>query len=290
MNFLGRLRERRLTVLRFAFAAVAACAVALAGCANVPGREGRGQTPQNIIIMFADGAAPTQWDFGRYSSKVLRKQPFVTTDVVFRQGAVGLLVTSPAEAYVTDSAAAGSAMATGFKANNGAVAVTPDGKPVQTVMEAAKAKGKRTGLVTTATIYDATPAAFSIHAKSRRDSQALVDQFLPLEPDVLMGGGADYFLPAGVPGGKRKDGRDCPYSLAMTRGALSLRGGSSGARGDEAIPCRLCVIARSAATKQSRPSLRGCHACPTALVVPRDCFASLAMTRKADGCAHPRSQ
>ena len=31
-------------------------------------------------------------------------------------------------------------------------------------------KGKRIGLVTTATIYDATPAAFSIHAKSRRDS------------------------------------------------------------------------------------------------------------------------
>jgi alkaline phosphatase len=36
----------------------------------------------------------------------------------------------------------------------------------------------------------------------------LVDQFPPLEPDVLMGGGADYFLPATVPGGKRKDGKD----------------------------------------------------------------------------------
>lgn len=99
-------------------------------------------------------------------------------------------------------------MATGFKVNNGTVAVTPDGKPATTLMEAAKAKGKRIGLVTTATIYDATPAAFSIHAKSRRDSQALVDQFLPLEPDVLMGGGADYFLPVGVPGGKRRDGKD----------------------------------------------------------------------------------
>ena len=51
--------------------------------------------PRNIIIMFADGAASTQWDFGRYSSKVLRQQPFVTTDVVFRQGVVGLLSTSP---------------------------------------------------------------------------------------------------------------------------------------------------------------------------------------------------
>ena len=208
VKYLIRLCVPSLTLLRLAFAAVAACAVALAGCAGVPGSEGRVQTPKNIIIMFADGAAPTQWDFGRYSSQVLRQQPFVTTGHVFREGTIGLLVTAPHGVYVTDSAAAGSAMATGFKVENGAVSIAPDGKSVPTAMEAAKAKGKRIGLVTTATIYDATPAAFSIHAKSRRDSQALVDQFLVLEPDLLMGGGADYFLPAGVPGGKRKDGKD----------------------------------------------------------------------------------
>jgi len=189
--------------------ALAGITLLLAGCASTGGPAASvTQPPKNIIIMFADGAAPTQWDFGRYSSKVLRQQPFITTDVVFRQGTVGLLVTNPSDAYVVDSAAAGSAMATGFKVNNGAVAVTPDGKAVRTAMEAAKARGKRIGLVTTATVYDATPAAFSLHAKSRRDSQALVDQFLALEPDVLMGGGADYFLPESAPGGKRKDGKD----------------------------------------------------------------------------------
>jgi alkaline phosphatase len=46
-----------------------------------------------------------------------------------------------------------------------------------------------------------------LHAKSRRDSQALVDQLLALEPDVLMGGGREYFLPESVAGGKRKDGK-----------------------------------------------------------------------------------
>jgi alkaline phosphatase len=99
-------------------------------------------------------------------------------------------------------------MATGVKVENGSVSVAPDGKPLSTAMQAAKAAGKRIGLVTTATVYDATPAAFSINARSRRDSQALVDQYLALEPDVLMGGGADFFLPQGAPGGKRKDGRD----------------------------------------------------------------------------------
>jgi len=208
MSLLRRLREPQQAALRLVFAVVAACVVALAGCVHVPGGVGQVQTPKNIIIMFADGAAPTQWDFGRYSSKVLRQQPFVTTDHVFREGTVGLLVTAPHDAYVTDSAAAGSAMSTGFKIANGVVSITPDGKSVPTAMEAAKAKGKRIGLVTTATIYDATPVTFSMHAKSRRDSQALVDQFLPLAPDVLLGGGADYFLPVGVPGGKRKDGKD----------------------------------------------------------------------------------
>ena len=109
---------------------------------------------------------------------------------------------------MTDSAAAASAMSTGVKVENGAVSVAPDGKPLRTLMQAAKAAGKRIGLVTTATVYDATPAAFSINATSRRDSQALVDQYAALEPDVLLGGGADYFLPEGAPGGKRKDGRD----------------------------------------------------------------------------------
>lgn len=201
-------RQRRDLIVRGWLAIVAAWLVALTGCASPGGTAAPGAVPRNIVVLFADGAAPVQWDFGKYSSRVLRQQPFAVTDVVFRQGALGLLNTSPHGPYVTDSAAAASAMSTGFKVANGAVSITPDGKRARTVMQAARAAGKRIGLVTTATVYDATPAAFSINAKSRRDSQALVDLYLALEPDVLMGGGADYFLPAGTPGGKRKDGKD----------------------------------------------------------------------------------
>ena len=190
---------------------LATCAVlmlGLAGCASTGGPADSGKAPRNIIILFADGAAATQWDFGKYSSRVLRGQSFATTDVVFRDGVLGLISTHSHDSYVTDSAAAASAMSIGHKVANGSVSITPDGKPQRTVMQAAKAAGKRIGLVTTATVYDATPAAFALNAKSRRDYQALVDQYLALEPDVLMGGGADFFLPAGAPGGKRKDGKD----------------------------------------------------------------------------------
>jgi alkaline phosphatase len=216
-------------------AALAGMVLALAGCTSAGGPAAvTAQAPKNIIIMFADGVAPVQWDFGRYSSSVLRQQPFATTDIVFRDGVLGLLATSPHDAYVTDSAAAAAAMSIGAKVVNGAVSITPDGKPGRTVMQAAKAAGKRIGLVTTATVYDATPAAFSINAKSRRDSQALVDQYLALEPDVLMGGGADYFLPQGAPGGKRKDGRDIIAAFRakgyqVARDAAQLKA-ASGAR------------------------------------------------------------
>ena len=145
--------------------------------------------PKNIIIMFADGAAPTQWELGRYASRVLRNQPFVVTDRVFRDGTLGLISTHPAGVFITDSAAGASALATGFKVQNGAVSVTPDGSRPRTVMEAAKQAGKRIGLVTTAQIYDASPAAFSVHARSRSESQSIVDQYLALEPEVLLYGG-----------------------------------------------------------------------------------------------------
>ena len=206
MNFLKSMHDPRLTVLRL-IGAVVVCVIVIAGCAGIPVGDSKAQAPKNVVIIFADGVAPTQWDFGRYSSTVLRQKPFVTADL-FRNQAIGLLANSPHGAYVTDSAAAGSAMATGFKVENAVLSVTPDGKSPRTVMEAAKVKGKRIGLVTTSTVYDATPAAFSIHSKSRRDSQALVNQYLALEPDVLLGGGADYFLPENTPGGKRKDGKD----------------------------------------------------------------------------------
>ena len=188
---------------------MAASALAVGGCATTdPASGGTTQVPRNIIIMFADGAAPTQWSFGQYSSRVLRNQPFAVTDVVFREGTLGLLSTSPYGTYVVDSAAAASAMSTGFKVVNGAVSIAPDGRPLTTLMQAAKAAGKRIGLATTATVYDATPAAFALNTKSRRDYAALAEQFLALEPDVLLGGGAEFFLPQGVAGGKRKDGKD----------------------------------------------------------------------------------
>jgi alkaline phosphatase len=206
--------------------ALLAFAAGLAGAQETP-------KPKNVIIMFADGVAATQWELGRYSARVLHNQAFAATDVVFKEGSLGLLSTDPRNAFVTDSAAAASAMSTGVKVDNFAVSMTPDGKPHRTAMEAAKAAGKKIGLVTTAEIYDASPAAFSVHAKNRSESQFIVDQYLAMEPDVLIGGGRDYFLPKGVRGGKRSDGKDVMaafaqkgYAVAEDTQAMKSAGGA----------------------------------------------------------------
>ena len=113
--------------------------------------------------------------------------------------------------YVTDSAASGTGWATGHKSYNGAISVLPDGKPVPTVLELAKKAGYRTGDVTTAELQDATPAVLGSHVVSRncKGPQSMTDcavnditnggkgsiaeQLVQTKPDVLLGGGGQYF-------------------------------------------------------------------------------------------------
>ena len=208
-----------------------AAAVLLVSCATSPGGA---QRPRNVIVLYADGAAITQLEFGRYSSRLLRNAGYAVTDTVLSQGSIGFLTTHPHEAFATDSTATASAMSTGVKTTIGAIGVGPDGKPERTAVEVAKAQGKRIGLVTTAEIYDASPAAFSVHTRNRGNHADIVDQYLALEPDVMLGGGSDQFLPEGVPGGKRKDQRDVLAAFAgkgyaLARNSAELRA-TSGAR------------------------------------------------------------
>ncbi|MBT1622259.1 alkaline phosphatase [Curtobacterium flaccumfaciens pv. oortii] len=112
--------------------------------------------------------------------------------------------------YVTDSAASGSAWATGTKTYDGAISVDLDGAPQQTLLELAKANGLRTGNVSTAEIQDATPAVQVAHVGARScygpDTAScgtdalqngglgsISEQLLGARPDVTLGGGSASF-------------------------------------------------------------------------------------------------
>ena len=91
---------------------------------------------------------------------------------------VGAVETHSADSHVTDSAASGTAYATGVKTRNWMLGVDPDERPLGTLLEAAEARGMSTGLVTTADLTDATPAAFVAHVARRtlQDSIAILAQ------------------------------------------------------------------------------------------------------------------
>ena len=80
-----------------------------------------------------------------------------------------------------------------------------DGSVPKTAMEIAKENGMRVGLVTNAAVYDASPAAFISHVPNRRNYSAILNRYLELEPDVLLGGGKEQFLPKSQPGSRRND-------------------------------------------------------------------------------------
>ncbi|MBS4197806.1 alkaline phosphatase [Lederbergia citri] len=140
---------------------------------------------KNVIFLIPDGFSTSYaTNYRLYKGK----------ETVMDSMLVGMHKTYSADSPVTDSAAAATAMATGFKTNNGMISVSPDGKKLRTILEAAEEAGKGTGLVATSTITYATPAAFGAHVLSRKDESEIAVQYLNNEIDVLLGGGEKYFL------------------------------------------------------------------------------------------------
>lgn len=152
-------------------------------------------TPKYVFIFLADGGSLAGLETARSYSRVVHHEGFVITDKIMREGSVGLLTTHAADSLTTDSAAAATALSAGCKAKIGALGLCADGPRLKTVMEAARERGYRTALVTTSTVYDASPAAFVSHVANRKDFRGILDQYLRAAPDVILGGGLEEFTP-----------------------------------------------------------------------------------------------
>lgn len=172
-----------------------------------PAEAGRMENPpagrvRNVILLIGDGMGPAPL---AYAS--LRATGPDGRLHIERMPCLGSMRTFPVGSWVTDSAAAATAMATGHKTMVGLVGVAPDGRTLPTVLEQAQREGFAVGLVSTHEIVDATPAAFVAHVDSRGQREEIARQMTALRPDVVLGGGRKYFLPDDRKG-RRKDGRD----------------------------------------------------------------------------------
>ena len=90
----------------------------------------------------------------------------------------------------TDSAAAGTAMATGTKVRNGALNMDPAGNELQTISELAHETGRSAGVVSSVQYSHATPASYAVANENRNNYRAIGDSMLNAEYlDVVMGAG-----------------------------------------------------------------------------------------------------
>ncbi|TWI53322.1 alkaline phosphatase [Halalkalibacter nanhaiisediminis] len=138
---------------------------------------------KNVILLIPDGMG---------ASYLTASRIFKGEELGFERYLKGMLKTDSANTSVTDSAAAGTAMATGYKTDNGKISISPNGAEPDSILDAARNKDKATGLVATSRITHATPAVFVAHDASRGNEVALAQQYIG-NVDVILGGGRDMF-------------------------------------------------------------------------------------------------
>lgn len=155
---------------------------------------------KNVIFLIGDGMGVSYTSAYRYLKDDPSTNEVEPTE--FDKYLVGQQMTYPEDPKqnVTDSAAAATAMSAGIKTYNAAIGVDNDGTSVKTVLEAAKEKGKSTGLVATSEITHATPASYGAHDVSRKNMNAIADDYYDEmingghKIDVMLGGGLSNFV------------------------------------------------------------------------------------------------
>ena len=150
----------------------------------------------------------THLEIARQYSRHIHNEGFTIVDKIVKEGAIGVMTTHAADSLSTDSAASATAMANGCKANIGGLGICADGTIPTSAMDLAKRRGMNLAVITTAAIYDSSPAAFLCHVPNRRDYPAILNRYLEMDPTVLMGGGKDQFVRKDRPSDRSADNTD----------------------------------------------------------------------------------
>jgi alkaline phosphatase len=174
---------------------------------------------KNLIFLIGDGMGVATL----YAGMTVSDHPLN----IERCPVAGLQKTTASDNYITDSAAAGTALASGKKTKNGVIGLDAAGNPVKTILNIAEEHGLATGMVVVTTVTDATPASFVAHDASRGNAESIAKDYLNTGIDLFIGGGYDYF-------GKRKDkvnlidslkarGYEIDTTMAMVTGSTAKK-------------------------------------------------------------------
>ncbi|OSM42660.1 alkaline phosphatase [Nesterenkonia sp. PF2B19] len=204
-------------------AALGASAPALAGVgAPAPASADAEQGPKNVIYMIGDGmgynhlAATNLYETGQTRYQVegdadpetLEELPGEAVQTYEDWDMLALSTYAAGGEYdpqaawsdhdwvqtgATDSAAAGTAMATGEKTTNGTIGLDADGEVIENLSERAIATGRSAGVVSSVPFSHATPAAWAAHNESRNNYHEIADEMIDSDLDVIFGAGHPHY-------------------------------------------------------------------------------------------------
>jgi alkaline phosphatase len=208
---------------------------ALSGCGD--------KQPANIILIIGDGMDEQQLTIAR--NYLAGSQGKLIVDSLPALSTVRVQTVAADQPdhyrYVADSANTATTLATGVVTSEGRISRDASGeRSIPTLLERARSAGYRTGIVTTASVTDATPAAFASHSVHRKcqgpadlirpthwylrpidctgetidrgGRGSIANQLLHAGLDILLGGGRDTFAQAAY------GGEDNPMASASARG------------------------------------------------------------------------
>ena len=176
-------------------------------------REATPRTAKNVVLFIGDGMALPMMAAARLVSRGMIHGKYKDTLFTEKLDNFGLVSPAGVDSIITDSANSASSYNTGFKSSVNAMGVYADSNDdapfehpkVETLAEHLKRKeyNMSVGVITTAEVQDATPAAVWAHTRRRGEKAAITAQVIngcegcitTVAPEVLMGGGGKYFLP-----------------------------------------------------------------------------------------------
>ncbi|MEO8151967.1 MAG: alkaline phosphatase [Rhizobacter sp.] len=174
---------------------------------EVVGITNQGRPAKNIIIMLGDGMGASHRTAARIMGKGYAQGKPMGRLAMDTFPYTGMVMTASLDSIITDSAPGMANYVNGNKAANNQEGVFPDDTTdafdnprVEYLSEFLhRTQGKNLGVITTADVFDATPAANAVHTSNRGNGTGIVDQFLDDRGlsglTVLMGGGRKWFLP-----------------------------------------------------------------------------------------------
>ena len=177
------------------------------GSFEVVGITSQGRVAKNIIIMLGDGMGAAHRTAARIMAKGYAQGKAKGRLAMDTFPFTGMVMTASLDTIVTDSAPGMANYVNGNKQASGQEGVWPDDTAdafdnprMEYLSEYLhRQQGKSLGIVTTADVFDATPAANAVHTSNRGNGTGIADQYLDDRNltglSVLMGGGRKWFLP-----------------------------------------------------------------------------------------------